>query len=99
MDKIKGLLLNLKTWLLKPIKDHIWFVYLMGALFLVLKYKDLLYEYLNYSSAKSEKKTLAKDQELKSNEDQAKQNANDLMKDVDKLDESKKPVDENWNKN
>lgn len=97
-EKIKAFLAKLNT----PVKT-LWennkiFVIAFFILILIIKFRDVIIDYLFSSSKKTLEEAKKKDSQLKKEEDAANAKADALVADANKLDENKETIDENWNK-
>jgi len=75
-----------------------WFVIIFGALILIIKFRDILIDILVNSGKNIEKNAENKDGKLAAQENQANQQANDLVKKAEQLPSQEQPVDDDWYK-
>lgn len=78
-------------------KYSIFFI-IVGALLLVAKFGNVLMDLLAYFSKKDVEAATKKSDQLKSEEDAANKQANDLVKKANDLPNQEGPVDENWDR-
>lgn len=92
-------LLKLKTPIAKLWENNKIFLICFGLLILVIKFQDVIFDFLVKSSKKLVEDSAKKDQELKQEQDQANNQANQLVQEAQDLGNNRPAVDENWYKN
>ena len=78
--------------------EHRTFLIVAGVLILIIKFQDVILDYLVNSSKELVKDTKKQSDTLQDQENKANNLANQLIKEVQNLDKNKPKVDENWNK-
>jgi hypothetical protein len=75
------------------------FIIFIGGLVLLLKFRELIINFLLNSAKNLFNSSTKTDQTIKLEEDKNNQAANNLVKEANDLPNQEKPVDENWYKN
>lgn len=78
--------------------DHKGFLIAFGLLILVIKFHDIIFDFLVKGSKELVKDSQAKSDNLQKQENKANDQANQLIDEAKKLGENKDKVDEDWNK-